>query len=246
MSFLKSLGWAAAGVAAIVAAPVTGGASLAAIIGAAGTTTAAGAALGALGGMAAKGVYDAATDEPDLASHYRKEAEVNKAAFTEAERKRKDEAVCYKADVERLSTTIADLLVKNVCMLDELRNLPFTHQESELMFSIAAAISYADYNTSREEIEAAMHAVSLLCAERDGLSEMCNKLFNDPPTIDEAIEMIHGCNNKHSLERLGFVLDMVAYADETATRAEQRLLDAVKQHAQLLDQGLSPSIEKGE
>lgn len=46
MSIVKSLAYIAAGVGAVVLAPVTGGSSLALAIGAMGTTTAAGAALG--------------------------------------------------------------------------------------------------------------------------------------------------------------------------------------------------------
>ncbi|MEI7796549.1 MAG: hypothetical protein WCI06_07935 [Methylococcaceae bacterium] len=47
MSFVKSLAYVAAGVGAVVLAPVTGGSSLAVAIGALGTTTALGAAIGA-------------------------------------------------------------------------------------------------------------------------------------------------------------------------------------------------------
>lgn len=46
MSIVKSLAYIAAGVGAVVLAPVTGGSSLAIAIGAMGATTAAGAALG--------------------------------------------------------------------------------------------------------------------------------------------------------------------------------------------------------
>ncbi len=54
MSFVKSLAYVAAGVGAVVLAPVTGGSSLAVLIGTMGTTTALGAALGiSLGATAA-------------------------------------------------------------------------------------------------------------------------------------------------------------------------------------------------
>jgi hypothetical protein len=46
MSFVKSLAYVAAGIGAVVLAPVTGGSSLAVAIGAMGTTTALGAAIG--------------------------------------------------------------------------------------------------------------------------------------------------------------------------------------------------------
>lgn len=46
MSFVKSLAYVAAGVGAVILAPVTGGSSLALAIGALGTTTALGAAIG--------------------------------------------------------------------------------------------------------------------------------------------------------------------------------------------------------
>jgi len=239
MSFLKGLGWAAAGVAAIVAAPVTGGASLAAIIGGAGTTTAAGAAIGAMGGLAAKGIYDAATDDsPDLVSHYRAEAETNRAALTESERRRKEDAELSKAEVSKLHKTVADILKDNELMLDELRKRPFTRQESELMFTIAAAIAHADGNTAQEEVDAAVKAVSLLCAEPEGVAAMGAEFFKNPLGIEEARQKIYACGTRHSLERLEFVLDMVAFADEAVTPAEQQLLDAVSQQARLVDQGL--------
>ncbi len=62
MSFWKKAGWIAAGVTAVVAAPVTGGGSIAALVGAAGTTTAAGVAIGAAAGLAASELTDDSVD----------------------------------------------------------------------------------------------------------------------------------------------------------------------------------------
>lgn len=65
MSFWSKVGWIAAGVGAVVAAPVTGGGSIAALVGAAGTTTAAGVALGAAGGLAASSLVGESTEEAE-------------------------------------------------------------------------------------------------------------------------------------------------------------------------------------
>lgn len=58
MGFWRTAGWIAAGVGAVVAAPVTGGGSVAALIGAAGTTTAAGVAIGVTAGLAGSALTD--------------------------------------------------------------------------------------------------------------------------------------------------------------------------------------------
>lgn len=58
MSFWRTAGWIAAGVGAVVAVPFTGGGSIAAVIGAAGTTTAAGVAVGAAAGLAGSALTD--------------------------------------------------------------------------------------------------------------------------------------------------------------------------------------------
>ncbi|CAE6879551.1 TerB family tellurite resistance protein [Vibrio parahaemolyticus] len=63
MSFWKTAGWVAAGIGAVVAAPVTGGGSVAALIGAAGTTTAAGVAVGAAAGLAGSALTDDSEDK---------------------------------------------------------------------------------------------------------------------------------------------------------------------------------------
>ncbi|GMM87295.1 TerB family tellurite resistance protein [Vibrio fortis] len=63
MGFWKTAGWIAAGVGAVVAAPVTGGGSIAAVIGAAGTTTAAGVAVGAAAGLAGSTLTDDSKDK---------------------------------------------------------------------------------------------------------------------------------------------------------------------------------------
>ncbi len=65
MSFWKKAAWVAAGVGAVVAAPVTGGGSIAALVGAAGTTTAAGIALGAAGGLAASSLTEESKKEAE-------------------------------------------------------------------------------------------------------------------------------------------------------------------------------------
>ena len=58
MSFWRTAGWIAAGVGAVVAIPFTGGGSIAAVIGAAGTTTAVGVAVGAAAGLAGSALTD--------------------------------------------------------------------------------------------------------------------------------------------------------------------------------------------
>ncbi len=65
MSFWSKVGWVAAGVGAVVAAPITGGGSVALLVGAAGTTTAAGVALGAAGGLAASSFLGESTEEAE-------------------------------------------------------------------------------------------------------------------------------------------------------------------------------------
>jgi len=62
MSFWKTAGWIAAGVGAVVAAPVTGGGSIAAVLGAAGATTATGVAIGAGVGLVGSALTDDSKD----------------------------------------------------------------------------------------------------------------------------------------------------------------------------------------
>ena len=65
MGFWSTLGWVAAGVGAVAVAPMTGGGSIAALVGATGTLTAGGAALGAATGATVASL--AAPDEDDVA-----------------------------------------------------------------------------------------------------------------------------------------------------------------------------------
>lgn len=236
MSFLKCLGWAAAGVAAVVAAPVTGGGSIAAVIGALGTTTAAGAAIGAAGGLGAKAIFDAAADDSgDKVNYYKSQAETNKAGWTESERKREEQAQKHKVEVAGLNEKIAKLLTERESMLEELRSRLFTRTESELMFTIAAAVAHADKNSSQEEFEAAAKAISLLCSEPEDLTSMCTRFFDNPVSIEEAKRKIIACKEMHSLQRIGFVLDMVVYADEYVSPDEEELICAFKQHYEDLE-----------
>jgi len=235
MSFLKGLGWAAAGVAAIIAAPATGGASLAVIVGAAGTTTAAGAALGGLGGIAAKHIYDAATDDSkEKAEYYRNVAEYNKAGWVECEEKRKQEADSYQEYANKMNEKLFQLKAKNAQMLEELKKYKFSKNEIEFMCMLAASIAQADGEASEDEYRTAIDAVSLLSADPDQALYSAQYHFKEPLSIEDAAQKIKECNNVMTLKRLGVVLEMVVEADTVISPTEQQLLNLFMQHAQEL------------
>ncbi|GFO61041.1 hypothetical protein GMST_33660 [Geomonas silvestris] len=230
MSVWKSLGWVAAGVGAIVAAPITGGGSLAVLIGAAGTTTAAGVALGAAAGLAGKTVFDQVSGDSDEAERYRKEAEENLAGWKESEAKRKAQAEQHRAEAETFNATVANLLKKYESLLAEVKRQRFTRSEVELMYTLAAAAAQTDGHVDEKEFEAAANAISFLCIDPEESLQIGRDLFNQPMSIESAMAKVSECRDSRSLDRLGFVLDMVVQADEHVAPGEQAILDAFQEH----------------
>ena len=85
MGFFKCLGYVAAGVGAVVLAPATGGSSIALAIGALGTTTAAGAAIGVGLGATAAAVDHAVTSNNEAKENaYRRGVSEGKRAGEQA------------------------------------------------------------------------------------------------------------------------------------------------------------------
>ncbi len=89
MGFWSTLGWVAAGVGAVAVAPMTGGGSIAALVGATGTLTAGGAALGAATGATVASL--AAPDDDDVAEARSRGEESGKKAGMEAGDKKLEE-----------------------------------------------------------------------------------------------------------------------------------------------------------
>lgn len=232
MGLFKCLAWAAGGVAAVVAAPLTGGGSLAILIGAAGTTTVAGAAFGGVAGVAAKKLYDEVTDDTEeKMKHYKNESETNKAGWQQAESKRQKEAEAHKTDMDKLNTNLEKLLKDRESLIEELRKNKFTEKEAEIMFTLAAAAAQADGISSKDELQAASKAISLLCAQPEEALKIGKVIFKQKITIDEVMKKIKRYSNINTIQRLGFVLDLVIYADGYVDVKEQELLDAFNEHA---------------
>jgi len=231
MSLLKSLAWAAGGVAAVVAAPVTGGGSLALLIGAAGTTTAAGVALGAAGGAVVKAIYDEVTDDRDEQIQKAKnDAQVNKAGWVASEQKRNEDNAENKEKIKSLEELLKSLLIKHAAALEELKKYKLSGIEAELMFTLASAAAYADGDSSSIEKEAAIKAVSLLCANPKEAIAIGTNILNNKITIDAAIKRVKFETDINVLNRLSFILDVVVNADNYITTSEQTLLGEFNEH----------------
>lgn len=232
MGALKYITWAAGGLAAVVAAPLTGGGSIALLLGAAGTTTLGGVALGVSGGLVAKKLYDECTDDTEeKMKAYQHEAETNKAGWQQSESKRQQEAQLHKEEMELKNTNLTKLLKDREGIIQELRQQKFSIVEAELMFTLASAAAHVDGNASDEELEAASKAISLLCVQPDEALNIGREIFKQKISIDDAMEKIRKYSNSRTLNRLSFVLDMVIYADGYIDPKEQELLDVFNDYA---------------
>lgn len=232
MGLFKCLLWAAGGVGAVVLAPATGGGSLAVLVGAAGTTTLAGAGIGAAGGLAVKAVINEITDErEEKISYYRTEAEINKAGWQQSEMKRQEEAEKHKEEMSRMNYSLEKLAEKYGNAIEELRKNRFTIEEAELMFTLAAAAAQADGVCSEDELKAATSAISLLCAQPDEALTIGEEIFKSKVSVEDAIRKIRTLSNISAIRRLGFVMNVVVYADDYVDVQEQELLYAFSEHA---------------
>lgn len=235
MSFVKFLGWTAAGVAAVVAAPVTGGGSLAALIGAAGTTSLAGAAIGAAGGAAVGAIADAVTGESKESERKlnsaRREAEENKAGWEQSEALRKSQNEESQREADRLKYALQRIAEERKDMLEVLQRSKLGTQEVNMMFMLASLAAHSDGQASTDECDAAVAAVSLLCANPDEAIAIGRKYFACPPSMDQVMAQVRDCKDSVALDRLEFVLDTVVLADEHVTSGEQQVLDMFRESA---------------
>ena len=219
MGFFKGLSI----VTAVVAAPFTGGTSLLLVAGAVAPVVAA--------GYAGKKIYEKTTEGSREAEKAREEAEKNKAGWQQSEEKRQREAAAHEADMKRMNENLEKLMKERSGMLEELRKNKFTENEIEIMFTLAAAAAQCDGVTTNDEIQSASKAISLLCTQPENAINIGKKIFAQIITIDDAMKKVRLCQDANTIRRLGFILDMVVYADGYIDVKEQELLDAFNEHA---------------
>ncbi|QNA87949.1 hypothetical protein G4G28_04725 [Massilia sp. Dwa41.01b] len=201
MGFFKCLAYVAGGVGAVVLAPMTGGSSLAVAIGALGTTTAAGAAIGAgIGGAAA--AVDHASSASDTA--YRKGvAEGTKAGERAAQTK-------YEK--------------KMAALAKRLQAYQDFEKKLVAMYAVGLAIANADgviCDEERQELDqfiAGCSAANLPPV----LSERVARLTAKPPTLPQALQYAkHAGLPKRDIDD---IVDVIAHADGVVNTHEEQFI----------------------
>jgi uncharacterized tellurite resistance protein B-like protein len=206
MGFFKCLAYVAGGVGAVVLAPMTGGSSLALAIGAMGTTTAAGVAIGAGIGATAAAIDHAATAKDE--AYIQGVAEGTKAGERSAQQK-------YEKKVSELTQ----------------RLISYHDTDSKLvaMYAIGLAVANADGNICNEERE---ELDAFICGCMAGkLPSHIKKTIADlsakPPTLKRAIEFAR--NVSLPKQDIDDIIDIVANADGQVVPKEQVFIEKWQQ-----------------
>lgn len=211
MGWSSVLGWTVAGVAAVVAAPVTGGGSLAVLIGAAGTTTLVGAAFGAATGAAVGAAVDAVFgDDDEEKRRAEREAAEERAKRTASEEKRARETKAYEEERaawhERESKHARD----KEKMLERLKGTAARTQDVDLLFMLAAVLVREQGNSDPDVLQQVQAQVSMLCADCEAAESAASRHFSNAPMSATVIEAFCRCTERHTLARLAFVVDIMA------------------------------------
>lgn len=208
MGFFKCLGYVAAGVGAVVLAPATGGSSIALAIGALGTTTAAGAAIGVGIGATAAAVDHAVTSREE--SYRQGVAAGNKAGEADAQEK-------YQAKINYL--------------IERLKQYQDTDQKLIGLYAVGLSVANSDGVICEEETLELEAFVSGCMASHMPLhfKEVIAELKASPPSFEQAINFAR--NARLSKQDIDDVVDVVASADGYMSFSEEIFIDKWKRMA---------------
>ena len=202
MGFFKCLLYVAGGVGAVVLAPVTGGSSIALAIGAMGTTTAAGAAIGAGVGAAAAAIDHHAHEVVEDA-YKRGQEEGTKAGEQNASKK-------YEEKMAKL--------------INRLKNYHDFDEKLVGMYAVGLAIANSDGFISEEELDD-LNAFVIGASASNlpfEIKESIGKLKNKPPTLEKAIEFARKA--KLSKQDINDIIDLIANADGYVSSEEKQFI----------------------
>jgi hypothetical protein len=201
MGFFKCLAYIGTGVGAVILAPVTGGGSLALAIGAMGTTTLAGVAIGA--GVGATAAAIAHSGEKEAEAHAKGTAQGTKAGQANAEQK-------YLDKLSELSE----------------RFKSYQNFDSKLvgMYALGLATANADWVICPEEQEELDSLLVGIMAGHlpDEIKKTIAKLAEEPPTLEQALKFAKDANiPKQDIED---IIDLMTQADGQLTFYEKEFI----------------------
>ncbi|MGR5461256.1 tellurite resistance TerB family protein [Vibrio alfacsensis] len=205
MSFWKTAGWIAAGIGAVVAAPVTGGGSVAALIGAAGTTTAAGVAIGAAAGLAGSALTDNTADNARAEGRNQGRAEKAK-------------------EVEKLKVA-----------LEQQERHFSSHKDYEnylvALTSVGMACAYCDGYVSKIERSEIQEFVAGIASSKlpESVKKRIEEITNSKISLNTAFELAKPFM-KTAEDKQVFVnvIQSTIYADDRVSEKEEKFLEAWK------------------
>jgi len=205
MGFFKCLGYVAAGVGAVVLAPATGGSSLALAIGALGTTTAAGAAIGLGVGATAAAIDHGITSSNDA----------------KAEGIRQGRAEGYKAG-EYASNQKYE--AKIATLTERLKGYHDADQKLIGLFAVGLAMAQADGIICKEEEEELDAFVSgcMSSYRPQAVKDTISQLRASPPSLERALEFAR--NARLPKRDIDDVMDIVAQADGNISISEEMFI----------------------
>ena len=197
MGFFKCLAYVAGGVGAVVLAPMTGGGSIALAIGAIGTTTAAGAVIGAGIGAAAAAVDHAASS---------KEASFNQGVAVGAKAGKQSAQKMYEQKISKL--------------IKKLKSYHDTEEKILGMYAVGLAIANADGDICKEERD---ELDSFVCGCMSGhlpahIKDTIELLSKKPPTLTRALKFAKDASVPKT--DIDDIIDLIANADEVIHEKE--------------------------
>lgn len=209
MGFFKALAYVAGGIGAVVLAPATGGGTLAAAIGAMGTTTAAGAALGASVGATAAAIDHSVTSGKEK---YNQGYQEGKAVGVKA-----GEAIATKKYEERLK----DLEKKQDELLKRLRDYRNFDEKLLAVYAVGLATANADGDiceVERQELDE--FAGGIMSSNfPPHIKEMVTRLANNPPDLQCALGFAKSA--KLPKGDIDDIIDLIINADGVVKVSEQ-------------------------
>lgn len=199
MGFFKSLAYVAGGVGAVVLAPVTGGSSLALAIGAMGTTTAAGAVIGASVGAAAAAIDHSSSGKKESYSQGKKEG--TKAG----------EAVAAAKYNEKMSE-----------LTKRLKNYQDHDEKLLAMYAVGLATANSDGVICQEEREELDYFVGGILSgyHPPHIKELVEQLAKYPPSLERALEFAR--NAKLPKRDIDDIIDIIINADGIVEPGEKQ------------------------
>lgn len=205
MGFFKALGYVAAGVGAVVLAPATGGGSLALAIGAMGTTTAAGLAIGATAGAAAAAIdHSVSSKETNYQKGYSHGVEVGtKAGEAKAQEK-------YEKEIVNLTS--------------KLKSYHDADKKVLALFAVGLAVANCDGDFCVSEKKELNELILGLSNEtkNSAFIKTLTQLESSPPSFDKATDIALAAGVTKDM--IDSVIDAIVKADGIISSDEKYLM----------------------